>query len=82
MQSLIVQFVDYLDQNRSMTMKPNDEKAQGLYRLCYRLTNAIYPGWRYSAIELVRIDEQTGNLYVLAGDSLDFEIKPSGGFEP
>ncbi|MBW4694127.1 MAG: hypothetical protein KME27_20475 [Lyngbya sp. HA4199-MV5] len=63
-------------------MAPNDEQAQGLYRLCYRLTNTIYPGWQYRAIELVRMDEQTGNLYLLAGDSLDFEIKPSGGYEP
>ncbi|PIG91738.1 hypothetical protein [Gloeocapsopsis sp. IPPAS B-1203] len=63
-------------------MAPNDEQAQGLYRLCYRLTNAIYPGWQYRNIELVRIDERTGNLYVLAEDSLDFEIKLTGGYEP
>jgi hypothetical protein len=63
-------------------MEPNDEQAQGLYRPCYRLTNAIYPGWQYRAVEFVRIDERTGNLYVLSGDSLDFEIKPSGGYEP
>jgi hypothetical protein len=63
-------------------MEPNDEQARGLYRLCYRLTNTIYPQWQYRAIELVRIDERTGNLYVLAGDGLDFEIKPSGGYEP
>lgn len=59
-----------------------NEQTQGLYRLCYRLTNVIYPGWQYKAVELVRIDERTGNLYVLAGDSLDFEIKITGGYEP
>ena len=62
-------------------MNPTDQQAQGLYRLCYRLTNAIYPQWQYRNIELVRIDERTGNLYVLAGE-LDFEIKPSGRYEP
>lgn len=64
-----------------MSMEPTDEQAQGLYRLCYRLTNAIYPGWQYRSVELVRIDERTRNLYVLAEDNLDFEIKPTGGYE-
>ncbi|MEH1859172.1 MAG: hypothetical protein V7L21_14495 [Nostoc sp.] len=63
-------------------MKPTSEQTQGLYRLCYRLTNVIYPGWLYTNIELVRVDERTGNLYVLAGENLDFEIKPTGGYEP
>ncbi|MEH1960344.1 MAG: hypothetical protein V7L05_10755 [Nostoc sp.] len=63
-------------------MKPTNEQTQGLYRLCYRLTNVIYPGWPYTSIELVRVDERTGNLYVLAGQNLDFEIKPTGGYEP
>ncbi|MEH1844153.1 MAG: hypothetical protein V7L25_03835 [Nostoc sp.] len=63
-------------------MKPTNEQTQGLYRLCYRLTNVIYPGWSYTNIELVRVDERTGNLYVLAGENLDFEIKPTGGYEP
>ncbi len=62
-------------------MNPTNQQAQGLYRLCYRLTNAIYPRWPYQKIELVRIDERTGNLYLLAGE-LDFEIKPTGGYEP
>ncbi|MHC5774100.1 DUF6888 family protein [Nostoc sp.] len=63
-------------------MKPTNEQTQGLYRLCYRLTNVIYPGWPYTSIELVTVDERTGNLYVLAGQNLDFEIKPTGGYEP
>ncbi|MEH1777774.1 MAG: hypothetical protein V7K67_16675 [Nostoc sp.] len=63
-------------------MKPTNEQTQGLYRLCYRLTNVIYPGWPYTNIELVRVDERTGNLYILAGENLDFEIKPTGGYEP
>jgi hypothetical protein len=40
-------------------MNPTNEQAQGLYRLCYRLTNVIYPGWQYKSIELIRIDERT-----------------------
>jgi hypothetical protein len=63
-------------------MQPTYDQAQGLYRLCYRLTNAIYSGWQYRNIELVRMDQRTGNLYILAQDNLDFEIKPTGGYEP
>lgn len=63
-------------------MEPTNSQTQALYRLCYRLTNAIYPGWQYKSIELVRIDERTGNLYVLAGNNLEFEIKRTGGYEP
>lgn len=47
-------------------MTPNNTQTQALYRLCYRLTNGIYPGWQYKSIQLVRLDERTGNLYVLA----------------
>lgn len=65
-----------------MSKKPTNEQAQGLYRIVYRLTNVIYPGWPFKSIELVRVDERTGNLYVIAGEDLDFEIKPSGGYEP
>ena len=39
-------------------MNPTNQQAQGLYRLCYRLTNVIYPQWQYRNIELVRIDER------------------------
>lgn len=63
-------------------MEPTPNQVQGLYRLCYRLTNIIYPGWQYKSVELVRMDKRTGNLYVLAGEDLDFEIKPTGGYEP
>lgn len=63
-------------------MEPTIPQLQGLYRLCHRLTNAIYPGWPYKSTELVRMDERTESLFVLAGDDLEFEIKPSGGYEP
>jgi hypothetical protein len=70
-----------------MELKPTPSQSQGLYRLSYRLTNIIYPGWSCRNIELVRMDERTGNLYVFATSQetdmgMDFEIKPSGGYEP
>jgi hypothetical protein len=46
-------------------MESTDKQAQGLY-WCYRLANVIYPGWQYRSVEIVRIDERTGNLYVQA----------------
>lgn len=63
-------------------MEPTNQQAQGLYRLYYRLTNRIYPGWQFKAIDLVRIDERSGIIYVMAGDNIDFVVKPSGGYEP
>lgn len=63
-------------------MEPTNPQAQGLYRLCYRLTNRIYSGWQFRSIDLVRIDERSGILYVMAGDSMDFVVKPDGGYEP
>ncbi|MBD2498469.1 DUF6888 family protein [Nostoc sp. FACHB-280] len=56
-------------------MKPTNEQTQTLYRICYQLTKI------YKSIELVRLDERTGNLYVLAGDNLEFEIEPSGEYK-
>ncbi|MDB9435827.1 hypothetical protein BMF77_00558 [Dolichospermum sp. UHCC 0315A] len=63
-------------------MQPTNNQAQGLYILCYRLTNIIYPGWPCKSIEIIRMDKRTGNLYILAGEDMDFEIKPTGGYEP
>ncbi|BAZ29456.1 hypothetical protein NIES4074_19020 [Cylindrospermum sp. NIES-4074] len=62
-------------------MKPTNEQTQALYRICYRLTNVIERGWICKSIELVRLDERTGNLYVLAGEDLEFEIEPSGSYK-
>ena len=59
-------------------MQPTNEQTQGLYRL----TNIIYPGLQYRSIELVRIDKRAGNLYVIAEEILDFEIKLTRGYEP
>jgi hypothetical protein len=32
----------------------------------------------YQAINLVRLDERTGNVYFLAGEEIEIEIKPKG----
>lgn len=56
-------------------MKPTNEQAQKLYSMCYQLTKM------FKSIELVRIDERTGNLYVLAGENIEFEIEPSGDYK-
>ncbi len=40
--------------------------------LCQALTNAFVP------IFVVRLDERTGNLFVLAGDNLEIEIYANG----
>ncbi len=55
-------------------MKPTNEQAQTLYRTCYILTSML------KIIVLVRIDERTGNLYVLAGEDIEFEIAPGGEY--
>lgn len=59
-------------------MEPNNLQAQNLYRICYRLTNEIYPGWPYKSVELVRVDERTGNVVILAGDDILYEINEIG----
>ncbi|ALF52454.1 hypothetical protein ACX27_05685 [Nostoc piscinale CENA21] len=56
-------------------MEPTNAQTQALYRICYRLTKI------YKSIELVRLDERTGNLYVLAGENIEFEIEPSGYYK-
>jgi hypothetical protein len=55
---------------------PTDAQLRGLYRLTYRLTYIML-----QPIHLVCIDDRTGNLYILAGntESLEFQITPDGG---
>ena len=54
---------------------PTDYQLRGLYRLSYWLTYIML-----QPIHLVCIDERTGNLYILAGntENLEFQITPSG----
>jgi hypothetical protein len=47
-------------------------QLEEFFRTCLSLSNLFIP------INLVRIDDRTGNLIVLAGETLGFEIRPNG----
>ncbi len=32
----------------------------------------------YRSVDLVRIDERTGNVFILGGEEMEIEIKPNG----
>lgn len=49
---------------------PTDAQLRGLYRLSYRLTYLML-----QPIHLVCIDNRTGNLYILAGNTENIEIQ-------
>jgi hypothetical protein len=59
--------------------EPTVEQLKSLYRLCHLLTNVMF-----QPIHIVRLDERTLNLFLLAGneESLEFEILPNGRVEP
>lgn len=50
-------------------------QLRSLYHQCHNLTNMFL-----QPIHLVRLDEHTGNLFILAGkeESLELQIKPEG----
>jgi hypothetical protein len=56
-------------------MFPTIAQLQYLYKLTYQLTCMMF-----HLIHLIRIDERTGNLFLLAGleESIEFEITPEG----
>lgn len=58
-------------------MEPSEAQLRSLYQQCYWLTNVVF-----QPIHIIWIDERTSNLFILAGreESVEFEIKPSGGF--
>ena len=58
--------------------EPTVAQLRGLYELCYTLSNIIF-----QPIHIVRLDERTGNLFILAGreETIEFQIKPSGEFQ-
>jgi hypothetical protein len=41
-------------------------------RLCHNITNM------YRSIELIRLDERTGNLFVLVGEEIEIVISQNG----
>jgi hypothetical protein len=56
-------------------MNPTTAQLQYLYRLTYQLTCIMF-----HPIHIIRIDERTGNLFILAGldETIEFEITPQG----
>ncbi len=54
---------------------PTEAQLQSLYIQCHTLTNVMF-----QPVHIVRLDERTGNLFILAGreELLEFEIDPQG----
>jgi len=59
--------------------EPTAEQLQSLYRLCHVLTNVMF-----QPIHIVRVDERSLNLFILAGqtEEIELEIQPNGRIEP
>jgi hypothetical protein len=59
--------------------EPTGAQLRTLYRLCHILTNVMF-----QPIHIVRLDERTLNLFVLAGqdEEIELEIQPDGSIEP
>ncbi len=57
---------------------PTEAQLRSLYRQCHWLTNVVF-----QPIYIIRLDERTGNLFILAGheETIEFEIQPSGEFQ-
>ncbi|WP_405196687.1 DUF6888 family protein [Zarconia navalis] len=56
-------------------MLPTSEQGLKCIYVCQALTNAYQP------IYMVRLDERTGNLFILAGDNIEILIRRSGNWE-
>ena len=58
-----------------MREEPTEAQLRSLYIQSYRLTNIFL-----QPIHMVRLDERTGNLFILAGieESIELEINPQG----
>lgn len=57
-------------------MEPTPAQLRSLYAQSYALTNLMF-----LPIQIVRLDERTGNLFILAGQDLELEIAPDGLLE-
>ena len=53
-------------------MEPTPKQAISAIRVCAQLTRV------YKRIDLVRLDERTRNVYILANNSIEAEITPTG----
>lgn len=58
--------------------EPTEAQLRSLYRQCHWITNVML-----QPIHIVRRDERTGNLFILAGreETIELEIKPGGEFQ-
>ena len=59
--------------------EPTGKQLKSLYRLCHILTNVMF-----QPIHIVRIDERTLNIFILAGndEEIEFEIQTNGNINP
>lgn len=55
--------------------RPTEAQLHKLYDLCYALTNVVF-----QPIHIVRLDERTGNMFILAGhqETIEFEVNTKG----
>ncbi|WP_375497291.1 DUF6888 family protein [uncultured Nostoc sp.] len=53
-------------------MEPTPKQAISAIRVCAQLTRV------YKRINLVRLDERTRNVYILANNSIEAEVTPTG----
>jgi hypothetical protein len=55
--------------------EPTQAQVRKLYELCHTLTNVMF-----QPIHVVRLDERTGNLFILAGreETIEFEVNSQG----
>lgn len=55
--------------------EPTQAQLRRLYELCHTLTNVMF-----QHIHVVRLDERTGNLFVLTGheETIEFEVNGKG----
>ncbi|WP_413773966.1 DUF6888 family protein [Nostoc sp. MG11] len=55
-----------------MLIEPTPKQAISAIRVCAQLTRV------YKRIDLVRLDECTRNIYILANNSIEAEVTPTG----
>lgn len=55
-----------------MIMERTPKQAISAIRVCAQLTRV------YKRIDLVRLDDRTKNIYILANNSMEAEITPTG----
>ena len=55
--------------------QPTEAQLKKLYRLGYVLSNVMF-----QPIHIIRLDERTGNLFILAGrdETIEFEVDSKG----